>query len=121
LKTDSESQPVVPHANARSEVTESHEGSEKVKRTLYISTLALINAVIVGFIAKALLMLINFFNNLFFFGQFSFHEVSPAHHHLGYGVIVIPVVGGLIVGLMARFGSRAIPGAWNSGSNGKNL
>lgn len=86
------------------------ENPERVKRALYLSTLTLINAIIVGFIAKALVLLINFFTNVFFYGQISFHEVSPAQNNLGYWVIAIPVVGGLIVGLMARFGSRAIRG-----------
>lgn len=82
----------------------------KVKRTLYISLLALVNAVIVGFAAKGLVLLINFFTQLFFYGTISFHEVSPAQNNLGYWVIIIPVIGGLIVGLMARFGAPAIRG-----------
>jgi H+/Cl- antiporter ClcA len=86
------------------------ENPEKVKRTLFISGLALINAVIVGFIAKALVMLINLFTGLFFHGRIVLHDVSPADHQLGYLVIIIPVIGGLIVGVMARFGSRAIRG-----------
>jgi len=81
-----------------------------VRRTLYISGLALINAVLVGFIAKALLYLINFFTNLFFYGRITIHEASPAENVLGYWVIAVPVVGGLIVGMMARFGSKAIRG-----------
>jgi chloride channel protein, CIC family len=104
LKTKSEHR---YHTRNSSEI----EGNpDKVKRTLYISALALINAIIVGFIAKALLLLINFFTNLFFYGEISFHEVSPSHNSLGYWVITIPVLGGLIIGFMARFGSRAIRG-----------
>lgn len=72
--------------------------------------LGLVNAIIVGFLAKALVLLINFFTNVFFYGEVSFHESSPSHNALGYWVIIIPVVGGLVVGLMARFGSRAIRG-----------
>jgi CIC family chloride channel protein len=85
-----------------------HKG--KIRRTLYISALALVNAVIVGFIAKGLVLLIGFVTNIFFYGNFSFHEASPAHNHLGYWVIAIPVLGGLIVGVMARFGAPAIRG-----------
>jgi CIC family chloride channel protein len=92
----------------------SHENSQeqrdRVKRTLYISSLALINAFFVGFIAKALVLLISFFTNLFFYGSLSFHESSPATNHLGYWVIGIPAIGGLIVGIMARFGAPAIRG-----------
>ena len=35
---------------------------------------------------------------------------SPADHHLGAYVIFVPVLGGLVVGLMARFGSEKIRG-----------
>ncbi len=86
------------------------EYRKKVRRTLYISGLALINAIIVGFIAKGLVLLISFFTQFFFFGNFSFHEVSPSENTLGYWVILIPTIGGLIVGVMARFGSPAIRG-----------
>jgi len=86
------------------------ETPRRVKRTLYISSLALINAIIVGFLAKGLLYLINFFTNLFFYGRVSIHEATPADNALGYWVIAIPVAGGIIVGLMARFGSKAIRG-----------
>ena len=35
---------------------------------------------------------------------------SPAGNHLGLWVLVIPVIGGVIVGLMARYGSEGIRG-----------
>ena len=60
--------------------------------------------------AFVLLSLIHLFTNLFFFGAFSFADRSPALNTLGGWVIVIPVVGGLIVGLMARYGSEKIRG-----------
>lgn len=60
--------------------------------------------------AYALLHLINLFTNLFFFQQFSFAFISPATHQLGLWVVAVPVLGGLIVGLMARFGSEKIRG-----------
>ena len=60
--------------------------------------------------AYVLLNLIRLFTNLFFFGAFSFADRSPAQNHLGLWVVVIPVVGGVIVGLMARYGSDKIRG-----------
>ena len=57
-----------------------------------------------------LLGLIHFFTNLFFFQKLSFAYTSPAGNHLGLLVIVVPVIGGLIVGLMARYGSEKIRG-----------
>src|SRR5690606_8223813 len=48
--------------------------------------------------------------NLFFFQTFSFENRSPADHTLGLLVIIVPIIGGLIVGLIARFGSDKIRG-----------
>jgi H+/Cl- antiporter ClcA/predicted transcriptional regulator len=60
--------------------------------------------------AFVLLNLIHLFTNLFFFGTLSFAERSPAENTLGLWVIGVPVIGGLIVGLMARYGSEKIRG-----------
>ncbi|HEX5127025.1 MAG TPA: chloride channel protein, partial [Rhodocyclaceae bacterium] len=60
--------------------------------------------------AYFLLHLIRFFTNVFFFQTLSDVFHSPATHTLGLGVIVVPVIGGLIIGLMARFGSEQIRG-----------
>src|SRR5205085_1093316 len=48
--------------------------------------------------------------NISFYGKFSFVHSSPAGHHWGWLVIFVPVICGLIVGAMARFGSAAIRG-----------
>ena len=77
---------------------------------MYISGLAFINAIFVGFIAKGLILLINLFTQLVFYQRLSFHDASPGGNALGYWVILIPAAGGLIVGIMARFGSPAIRG-----------
>lgn len=89
---------------------EIYSPSGSIRRIIYITLLAVVNAVIVGVLAKLLVLLINLVTNLSFYGTFSVHETSPAHHQLGYFVVIVPVIGGLIVGLMARFGSRAIRG-----------
>ncbi len=80
------------------------------RRVLYLCWLAFIIALIMGFVSKGLVMLIGFFTNLFFYGAFSVQFSSPAGNHLGAWVILIPVIGGLIVGVMARYGSSAIRG-----------
>ena len=79
-------------------------------RLVRISIYAILIAVCVSIIAKLLVFLINLVTNLFFFGQFSFVNHSPAANSLGWFVIAIPVIGGVLVGLMALFGSRAIRG-----------
>jgi chloride channel protein, CIC family len=81
-----------------------------IKRIFFITGLALVNAILVGGIAKVLVLLISLVTNIFFFGNFSINESSPAENTLGFWVLVIPVVGGLIVGLMAKLGSPAIRG-----------
>jgi H+/Cl- antiporter ClcA len=58
----------------------------------------------------ALLDMIAFFTNLFYFQRLSVHLVSPFGNTLGWIAVVIPVGGGLIVGLMARYGSEQIRG-----------
>ena len=61
-------------------------------------------------VALALLQLIGLFTNLFFFGRWDTRMVSPAGNQLGLLVLGVPVVGGLIVGLLARYGSERIRG-----------
>jgi len=85
-------------------------GSLNKERLLLISFIAVLTAVAVSFVARFLVSLIDFFTNLAFFGKLSFNHASPADNHLGLFVVVIPVIGGLIVGLMAMYGSKAIRG-----------
>jgi chloride channel protein, CIC family len=79
------------------------------KRVFYLSIQAVINAIIIGLIAKFLVSLIYLITNLSFYGTFSFSS-STITNHLGLFIIIVPVIGGLIVGFMARFGSAAIRG-----------
>ncbi len=76
----------------------------------YISVVAMGLGVCSGFIAPALTRLIGFVTNLSFYGRISTGFVSPADNRLGLGVILVPALGGILVGLMARFGSKAIRG-----------
>jgi CIC family chloride channel protein len=79
-------------------------------RVLPISGLAVIIGVVSAFVAVALLKLINFFTNIFFFHRLSSAPASPGDAHLGLWVVLVPVIGGLIVGVLARFGSDKIRG-----------
>lgn len=80
------------------------------RRVLWISFVAMLLGACVAGVAKLLTALIGLFTNLAFYGRWSAEFVSPAGNHLGQWVIVVPVIGGLIVGVMARWGSRAIRG-----------
>jgi CIC family chloride channel protein len=80
------------------------------RRLLLLSVIALVLGLISTGLSFVLLRLIAFFTNLFFFHRFSLASSSPADHMLGGLVIAVPVMGGLIIGLMARFGSERIRG-----------
>ena len=77
---------------------------------LLITSIAVIVGLGAGVIAKILLALIGLITNLSFFGLVSLAFSSPAGNHLGLWVLVIPVIGGVVVGLMARYGSEGIRG-----------
>lgn len=85
-------------------------GPEESKRLLLLVGLAAPVAVAAGFVAQGLTRLIGLITNLAFYGRWSTAFISPANHQLGAWVIAVPVVGGVIVGLMARYGSKAIRG-----------
>jgi len=77
---------------------------------LRLVPLAVLIGVLGAGISLALLVLIGFFTNLFYYQRLSVHLVSPAANTLGWIAVLVPVVGGLIVGVMARYGSEQIRG-----------
>ncbi|MGH9516391.1 MAG: chloride channel protein, partial [Terriglobales bacterium] len=79
-------------------------------RLVMISFLAAAIGLLAGGIAFLLYKLIGLFTNIAFYGQFSAVFRSPRYSHLGLWVILIPVIGGLIVGVMAKYGSTKIKG-----------
>ena len=79
-------------------------------RMLLVSAIAMGIAALCALVAAALLKLIALFTNLFFFQRWSVEGASPAGHHLGPAVVLVPVAGALVVGLMARYGSERIRG-----------
>src|SRR5580692_416868 len=80
------------------------------RRVWLLSSVALVIGVGATFLAVILLRLIAISTNLFYYHRFSSVTVSPAGSSLGYWMILVPVVGGLLVGIMARFGSDKIRG-----------
>lgn len=67
-------------------------------------------AVLSTLVARGLVLLIGLITNLAFYQRVSTAFSSPADHQWGLAVIFIPVVGGLVIGVMARYGSKAIRG-----------
>ena len=79
-------------------------------RLLRITAIAAVGGVLSTLAAGFLLDLIRLFSNLFFFQTISTANRSPAGNTLGLIVVAVPVIGGLLVGLIARFGSEQIRG-----------
>lgn len=98
LKSTLESEDIRPHV------------AQNKKRLITISLLAVIVAIFISFIAKFLIHLIYFITNVSFYGNTSIQDVPPSGNQLGLWVIAIPTIGGIIVGLMAHYGSKAIRG-----------
>lgn len=79
-------------------------------RLLLIGAFAIVVGIVSAFVAKALLALIGFFTNLFFFRRIGTALVTPEASHVGPWVVLIPVAGALVIGVMARYGSDRIRG-----------
>src|SRR5262245_23147492 len=80
------------------------------RRVIPLSLIAVVIGSVCAFVAFALLRMIAFFTNVFYFGDVTFAQRSPADHHLGWVALFVPVIGGLIIGVMARYGSDRIRG-----------
>ncbi|HEY1263818.1 MAG TPA: chloride channel protein [Terriglobales bacterium] len=79
-------------------------------RMVLVSFLSAAIGVAAGLVAYALYKLIGLFTNLFFYHRWSADFTSARMHTLGPWVILVPVIGGLIVGVMAKYGSSKIKG-----------
>jgi H+/Cl- antiporter ClcA/CBS domain-containing protein len=79
-------------------------------RILVLTLLAVPIGLIGALLAWLLLNLIGLFTNLFFFGRVRYDLISPAAAPTSVWIVIVPVLGGLAVGLMARYGSDRIRG-----------
>jgi chloride channel protein, CIC family len=80
------------------------------RRVWLLSLVAIVIGTCATGLAVGLLRLIAISTNFFYYHRFSSVTVSPAGSPLGHWMVIVPVVGGLIVGLMARYGSDKIRG-----------
>jgi H+/Cl- antiporter ClcA/CBS domain-containing protein len=80
------------------------------QRLVLIATISVFIGAVCAFIATLLLAMIRFFTNLFYFHELSLIPRSPSGSPLGLLMILVPVLGGIIIGLMARYGSERIRG-----------
>jgi len=103
--------PVAPTLSPSLEAAGVGRGNTLVdRRSLLICLLSLPIGAAAGVVAQLLTALIYGVTNLSFYGRLSLSPASPWANALGLGVIAVPVLGGLVVGLMARFGSDKIRG-----------
>lgn len=72
--------------------------------------MALVVGALGAVVAWVLVWLIGAITNLVYYHRFASNLVSPAENALGLGAVLIPMVGGLVIGLMARYGSEKIRG-----------
>jgi chloride channel protein, CIC family len=79
-------------------------------RVVLMCGLSIVLAAAAGLVAQILTRLIGLITNVCFHGVVSTSFASPAGNRLGGWVILIPVCGAIIVGVMARYGSSAIRG-----------
>src|SRR5579864_4645891 len=80
------------------------------RRVLVLSGMAVAIGVAAALVADALVWLIAVITNLAYYQRFSSHFVSPAGNRLGAWAVLVPVAGGLVIGIMARYGSEKIRG-----------
>lgn len=80
------------------------------KRILLLSLLAVGIGAVSAVVAYLLVWLIAVITGFAFFQRYTPELLSPALNRLGPFVIAVPVVGGLVIGLMARYGSEKIRG-----------
>ncbi|MGA7985463.1 MAG: chloride channel protein [Burkholderiales bacterium] len=100
------------HASSARPPVPSRLGDYSVRpRILLIGALALAVGAVSAVVAQALLKLIGLITNLVFYQRLESALVAPgAAPHAWWLILAAPVLGGLIVGLMARYGSEAIRG-----------
>ncbi len=79
-------------------------------RMVLVSFLAGGVGLVAGLVAFILYKLIGLFTNIFFYHRFVTEFVSARQNHLGFWVILVPVIGGLAVGVMAKYGTSKIKG-----------
>jgi H+/Cl- antiporter ClcA len=80
------------------------------RRVLLLSAMSLAIGAFSALVAYVLIWLIAAITNLAFYHRFSAAPAIPQGNHLGYWVVLVPVTGALMIGLMARFGSEKIRG-----------
>src|SRR6185437_13184118 len=92
--------PVSPALGAMMAARTPRKSMQVDRRVVLVSVIAILLAGVCALVAQLLTALIGIVTNLVFYGRWSTALTSPADNHLGLWVIVVPVLGSLVVGLM---------------------
>ncbi len=83
-------------------------------RVLFISCLCILIGLLAGLLSQVLIRTIWLITNLSFYGRLSIQHGTPPQtmgaNHLGLWIVLIPVAGAILIGLLARYGSRQVAG-----------
>lgn len=79
-------------------------------RLIYLSVLAALAGIAAAVLAYLIYHFIGFLYNLFFYQRIGFSFIEPPTSGLSWWIIFVPVIGGLICGLLAKYGSKQIRG-----------
>src|SRR5690348_900257 len=88
----------------------SHFGVALEPEVIKICCYSVLVGFIGGLVAQSLLELIYLFTNIFFYERLSFQITNPAYNHLGLWVILVPAIGGLVVGVMVHYWEPTLKG-----------
>ena len=80
------------------------------RRVLPAAIIATVIGALAAVVALVLLRLIDLFTNLFFHLRLSLEAASPSDGALWWVILLAPVTGGVLIGLLARYGSEKIRG-----------
>lgn len=79
-------------------------------RVSYLSAVAAVLGLLCGVVALVFEKLIGLFTNLFFYHRLSLEFLEPSLAPHGVGMLIVPAAGGLVVGLLIRYGSEKLKG-----------
>ncbi|HKW11909.1 MAG TPA: chloride channel protein, partial [Gemmatimonadaceae bacterium] len=103
--------PVAPAlAPALASVEPPPEYSPVDQRVVVISGIAVLVGIGAALLANLLTRLIGLITNVAYYGRISTSFTAPSTVRLGAWSIFVPIVGALVVGIMARYGAAAIRG-----------
>lgn len=75
-----------------------------------LSAAGIVLGAMCAIIAIVLLKMIYFFTNLFFYHRLALAYITPTHNNLHVWAILPPVIGAVLIGIIAKYGSEKVRG-----------